>query len=62
MALWEGDRSSIFSDVVFTGEFKLARKATGYEKKQTPKGTGFARPREPTFRHHSTVAVTDRFL
>ena len=35
--------------VGFTGEFKLVRKATGYEKEPTPHRHRVRRLREPTF-------------
>jgi len=56
-ALWEGDRSSIFSDIVFTGEDKLVREAVGYEQ-QTAEAAlshiGFA-PCEPTFQRRLDI-------
>ena len=48
--------------VTFTGEVKLVRKATGYEKSRRPTGSGFAGYASRADRHHSIVSVTHGFL
>ena len=44
--------------LALTGEFKLVRKATGYEKKPIPTSIGFTGYASRASRHHSTVSVT----
>ena len=63
IALADGSRRLLPGNgVAFTGEFKLVRKETGYEKKPIPTGIGFAGYASGASRHHSTVSVTHRFL
>ena len=51
------------SGVAFAGEIKLARKATGYEKRRRPSiRQRVRRLREPNFPAPFDVSVTHRFL
>jgi hypothetical protein len=60
---WDLRRISLPDGIAFTGEGKLVRKVTGYERNRRPTSRrGFAGYASRASRRHSTGSVTHRFL